>query len=98
MIATDPRYAFLEAQMTKPYKFTYTEGPEVAKYPSTTRRQVIGESFAGRKELDDDAEDRSAMSLARMFGPPMTETPPRGTPIKGVYTERLPDEDDERQW
>lgn len=98
MISVDPRYAFLEALMTKPYKFTYTEGPEVAKYPSATRRQVIGESFAGRKEMDEDAEDRAALSLARMFGPPTTETPPAGTPIRKVYTERLPDEDDEHQW
>ena len=84
--------------MTKPYKFTYTEGPEVAKYPSTTRRQVIGRDFAGRKDLDDDAEDRSAISLARMFGPPLDVTPEAGTPIRKVYTERLPDEDDEHQW
>lgn len=72
-------------------RYTYTEGPEAMRYPSVTRRQVIGETFAGRKSLEDAPDERNPFA---MFGPPTTETPRPGMKIPGMpYTERLNDED-----
>lgn len=83
--------------MVLPVKTRYTDGPGIARWPSTTKREVVGNTFEGRKDLDPKPENPFAIQVDGWD--PNTKTPEAGMKIPGMpYGERVDMDDDPDRW